>query len=102
MSPGDITRHIFDGDLNRKYISRGMSPEYLPLLAADHFSRLLKRSLKELVMLPRIYFRHQHLYILANHLVFSGIPEHFEHAHVALCDLPELLLVIVPVDKHAR
>jgi hypothetical protein len=65
-----------------------MSPEHLPLLAADHFSRFLKRRLKEFVVLLGVYFRHQHLDILANYLIFSGIPEHFQHAHVALCDLP--------------
>jgi hypothetical protein len=77
-----------------------MFPKHLSLLGRYKITRFLQSSLQKLTMLLSIYFRHQYLDILADDLVLPREPEHLEHTHVALCDLPESLTL--PRYKHTR
>ena len=68
-----------------------MLPKHLSLFSRYKITRFLQCSLQKLSVLLRIYFGHQYLDILADDLVLPREPEHLEHTHVALCDLPESL-----------
>jgi hypothetical protein len=68
-----------------------MLPKHLSLFSRYKITRFLQSGLQKLAMLLSIYFGHQYLDILANDLVLPREPEHLQHTHVALCDLPESL-----------